>query len=118
MNDNCSACAGSPMCMTECPVDCIHIMYDETFRPLRGYVDYDTCIGCLNCFSFEIRPKNVNKGDPRENMAIFNDMDLMSKSGVCPWDAIEIHPFEEGRDRSETFHEQPKKSLKPAPAGD
>ena len=26
MNSNCTSCSGSPGCMTECPVDCIHIM--------------------------------------------------------------------------------------------
>ena len=110
MNDNCSACSGSPMCMTVCPVDCIHIMYDGNMRPERVYVDYDTCIGCLNCFSFEVRPKHVNKGDRRENLDRFNDMDLMSKKGVCPWDAIEIHEFAAGVEKSTEFYRQPGKA--------
>lgn len=110
MNDNCSACSGSPMCMTECPVNCIHIMHDRNMRPERVYVDYDTCIGCLNCFSFEVRPKHVNKGDRSENLARFNDMDLKSKNGVCPWDAIEIHEFGPGVERSAEFYAQPSKA--------
>ena len=111
MNDNCTSCAGSPMCMTECPVDCIHIMYEEDHRPQRVYVDNDVCIGCMNCFSYEVRPKVINKGDARENMEKYNLMDLMSKQGVCPWDAIELHFYKEGVERSELFYEQPKKVL-------
>jgi ferredoxin len=111
MNDNCTCCSGSPMCMPECPVDCIHFVYGEGRRPERVYVDNEVCIGCLNCFSWELRPKDVNKGDKRENLRRFNSMDLMEKKAVCPWDAIEVHLFDEGAARSREYYEQPKESL-------
>ncbi len=112
MNTNCTCCAGSPVCQTECPVDCIHIVYDDG-RPARVYVDNDICIGCMNCFSYEYRPKDVNKGDVTENCGRLNKMDLMTKKGPCPWDAIEVHPFEPGAARSHEFYDQPKEVLPP-----
>ena len=106
MNESCNCCAGSPVCQSECPVDCIHII-NEDGRPHRVYVDNNVCIGCLNCFSYEVRPKNINKGDVDENIKVYNNMDLSQKVGVCPWDAIEIHKFEDGERRSAEFYEQP-----------
>lgn len=116
MNTNCTSCAGSPVCMTECPVDCIHIIYDPDRRPQRVYVDNDICIGCMNCFSYELRPKDVIKGDQRENSHRLNHLDLMTKKGVCPWDAIEILPFEDAVERSRLFYAQPRAAGEPAAA--
>ena len=114
MNDQCTACSGAPMCVPQCPVDCIHLVYEKhTRRPDRVYVDTDVCIGCLNCFSFEVRPKHINKGDPKENAEKYNNMDLMKKKGVCPWDAIEVHLYEEGVGRSKEFYVQPREALRP-----
>ncbi len=110
MNENCNSCAGSPMCASECPVDCIHMMYDDSTRPMRVYVDASICIGCLNCFSYEIRTRDLNKGDADENMEKFNEMDLRQKAGVCPWDAIEVHRFEPGVERANEFYGQPSAS--------
>lgn len=107
MNQNCTCCSGSPVCMTECPVDCIHPIY-ENGRPWRVYVDYDSCIGCLNCFSYEIRVRNVMQGDAKTNIGNFNAMNLEQKKGVCPWDAIEIQPYKEGLDRGKEFYAQPR----------
>jgi ferredoxin len=106
MNDNCTSCSGSPMCQTECPVDCIHLVLQEE-RPVRVWVDNDTCIGCMNCVSYEFRPKHVNLGDVEKNCEALNHKDLAEKDGVCPWDAIEILPFEKGVERSKIFYPQP-----------
>jgi ferredoxin len=107
MNENCTSCAGSPACQQECPVDCIHMVYDEG-RPARVYVDNDVCIGCMNCLSETYRPKHMLKGDQKANMEGLNKMDLMAKNGVCPWDAIEIHAYAEGVKRSNIFYPQPR----------
>lgn len=112
MNSNCTCCAGSPVCQTECPVDCIHIVYQEG-RPARVYVDNQICIGCMNCFSYEYRPKDVIKGDVKGNSERLNQLDLAAKKGVCPWDAIEVRPFEEGEASSHQFYDQPKEVLPP-----
>ena len=108
MNDSCTCCSGSPACMPECPVDCIHVMY-RGGRPYRVYVDNAVCIGCMNCLSDTLRPKHVIKGDVRANSERINAMDLASKDGVCPWNAIEVHPYEAGEARSREFYEQPRR---------
>ncbi|MBL4888517.1 MAG: hypothetical protein JKX97_00680 [Candidatus Lindowbacteria bacterium] len=40
-------------------------------------------------------------------MKKYNGMDLYSKQGVCPWDAIEVHEYKAGIDRSKLFYLQP-----------
>ncbi len=109
MNESCTSCSGSPACMQECPVDCIHLVYDED-RPVRVYVDNEVCIGCMNCLSRDVRPKDVNKGDVDENIRRINSTDLFQKAGICPWDAIEIQKFDEGVERSGEFYAQPLKA--------
>ena len=118
MNESCTSCSGSPACQQECPVDCIHMIYDED-RPVRVYVDNEVCIGCMNCLSRDVRPKDVNKGDVDANIARINATDLFQKAGICPWDAIEIHKFDEGEARSHNFYEQPRQvegDPEPAPS--
>ena len=56
MDENCSSCAGSPLCEVHCPVDnCINLLYEETpqggLKPYRVWVDNDKCIGCQMCYS-------------------------------------------------------------------
>lgn len=106
MNDHCTACSGSPMCMTECPVDCIHPVF-EGERPVRVWVDNDICIGCMNCLSYDVRPKNILGPALEANCEELNHKDLSLKNGVCPWDAIELHPFDRGAARSTEFYPQP-----------
>jgi hypothetical protein len=45
----------------------------------------------------------------RANCETYNVQDLSQKNGVCPWDAIEIHVFDEGVERSAEFYAQPPK---------
>ena len=59
MNENCSSCAGSPLCESHCPVDdCINLLYEETsqggLKPYRVFVDNDKCIGCQMCYSDDL----------------------------------------------------------------
>ena len=59
MNENCSSCAGSPLCEAHCPVDdCINILYEELpqggLKPYRVFVDNDKCIGCQMCYSDDL----------------------------------------------------------------
>ena len=114
MNENCTCCSGSPACMAECPVDCIHMVYDRN-RPVRVYVDTEVCIGCMNCLSRSIRPGAMLKGNPGENAERLNKTDLFQKEGVCPWDAIELHEFEEGVERSKKYYPQPRAGAESEP---
>ena len=59
MDDNCSSCAGSPLCELHCPVDeCINLLYEELpeggLKPYRVWVDNDKCIGCQMCYSDDL----------------------------------------------------------------
>ena len=56
MNENCTSCAGSPICEVHCPVDdCIILLHEELpqggLKPYRVWVDNDKCIGCQMCYS-------------------------------------------------------------------
>ncbi|MCS6806015.1 MAG: 4Fe-4S ferredoxin [Acidobacteriota bacterium] len=72
INENCTGCAGSPVCIAYCPVDsCMFWVPDEDHPPFgRIEVDKALCIGCAKCTS---------KGPD----GTFLD--------GCPWDAIEMH---------------------------
>src|SRR5581483_10883623 len=59
MNENCSSCAGSPICEAHCPVEnCINLLYEELpqggLKPYRVFVDNDKCIGCQMCYSDDL----------------------------------------------------------------
>ncbi len=59
MDENCSSCAGSPLCEAHCPVDgCINLLYEEVpgggLKPYRVWVDNDKCIGCQMCYSDDL----------------------------------------------------------------
>ena len=71
ITENCTGCAGSPVCVTYCPVaDCMYWVTDEDHPPFgRIVVDPLLCIGCKKCTS---------KGP---------DGTLLDG---CPWDAIEM----------------------------
>ena len=76
INENCTGCAGSPVCVAYCPVEaCMFWIPDEDHPPFgRIEVDKTTCIGCAKCTS---------KGP-----------DGMFLDG-CPWDAIEMVAIED-----------------------
>ncbi len=112
INGGCTACSGSPLCKTQCPVDCIHFVCAEG-RPVRVWVDGDVCIGCLNCFSYEIRPRHLRRPDLPSSCAALNATDVFAKAAVCPWDAIEVLPFELGVSRSAQFYPQPHRNGRP-----
>lgn len=75
-NENCTGCAGSPVCINYCPVDeCMYWIPDEDHPPFgRIEVDGQTCIGCKQC---------ISKGPD----GTFLD--------GCPWDAIDMVPVTE-----------------------
>jgi len=59
MDENCSSCAGSPLCEAHCPVEnCINLLYEELpqggLKPYRVFVDNDKCIGCQMCYSDDL----------------------------------------------------------------
>jgi len=59
MDENCTSCAGSPLCEAHCPVDeCINLLYEEVpgggLKPYRVWVDNDKCIGCQMCYSDDL----------------------------------------------------------------
>lgn len=59
MDENCSSCAGSPLCESHCPVEgCINLLYEELpqggLKPYRVFVDNDKCIGCQMCYSEDL----------------------------------------------------------------
>ncbi len=74
--ENCTGCAGSPVCINYCPVDeCMYWIPDDDHPPFgRIEVDAQTCIGCKQC---------IAKGP---------DGTLLDG---CPWDAIEMRPTAE-----------------------
>lgn len=76
INDNCTGCSGSPVCVTECPVDlCMYeVVNPDAPAFLRIEVDPLLCIGCKKC---------ITKGP----------MDTLLEG--CPWDAIDMVPLEE-----------------------
>ena len=73
INESCTGCAGSPVCITYCPVEeCMFWVPDDDYPPFgRIEVDYQTCIGCKKC---------ISKGP--------DDTFLDG----CPWDAIDMTP--------------------------
>ncbi len=74
INDACTGCAGSPVCVTYCPVEeCMFWVPDEDHPPFGLIeVDYQLCIGCKKC---------ISKGP--------DDTYLDG----CPWDAIDMVPI-------------------------
>lgn len=105
MNERCTGCSGSPCCAAQCPVDCIHLVYEQG-RPVRVWVDNASCVGCLHCLSYELRPRDVVKGGLAAGCAALNAQDPFAKAAVCPWDAIEVLPFADGVLRSARFYPQ------------
>ncbi len=74
INECCTGCAGSPVCVAYCPVeDCMYWVPDEDHPPF-GVIEVDPqlCIGCKLCTS---------KGP---------DGTLLDG---CPWDAIDMIPI-------------------------
>jgi ferredoxin len=66
MDENCSSCAGSPICEAHCPVDnCINLVYEELpqggLKPYRVFVDNDKCIGCQMCYSDDLTKIHQHK---------------------------------------------------------
>ncbi len=76
INDACTGCGGSPICITECPVDNCMYEVQNPDAPTYTRVDVDPllCIGCKKC---------ISKGP----------MDTLLEG--CPWDAIDMVPLEE-----------------------
>jgi len=76
INDACTGCGGSPICVTECPVDdCMfEVVNPDAPNFIRVDVDPLLCIGCKKCTS---------KGP----------MDTFLEG--CPWDAIDMVDLEE-----------------------
>ena len=76
INENCTGCSGSPVCVGYCPVaDCMYWV-PEADHPTFGVIEVDPqlCIGCKLCTS---------KGPD----GTFLD--------GCPWDAIDMVPTDE-----------------------
>ena len=71
INECCTGCAGSPVCVDLCPVEnCMYLVFDEDAPPCgRIEVDYLLCIGCKKC---------ATKGP---NGTLLEG---------CPWDAIDM----------------------------
>ena len=66
MDENCSSCAGSPLCELHCPVEnCINLLYEEVpqggLKPYRVWVDNDKCIGCQMCYSDDLTKVHQHK---------------------------------------------------------
>src|SRR5918995_3085137 len=66
MDENCSSCAGSPICEAHCPVEnCINLLYEELpqggLKPYRVFVDNDKCIGCQMCYSEDLTKIHQHK---------------------------------------------------------
>lgn len=73
VNEQCTACAGSPVCQIYCPVDecMILVPTSDGFPYGRIWVDPLKCVGCKKCI-----------GQGPEGILLDG----------CPWDAIEMVP--------------------------
>ena len=71
INDACTGCGGSPICVTECPVDncMLEVQKPDVPHTIRIEVYPLLCIGCKKC---------ITKGP----------MDTLLEG--CPWDAIDM----------------------------
>ncbi len=118
VNERCTSCSGSPCCAAQCPVDCIYLVYEQG-RPVRVWVDNASCVGCLHCFSYELRPRDVLKGGLAAGCAALSAQGPFAKVAVCPWDAIEVLPFADGVLRSARFYQQARRGegYVPGPSG-
>ena len=76
INDACTGCGGSPICVTECPVDncMLEVKNPDAPQSIRIEVDPLLCIGCKKC---------ISKGP----------MDTFLEG--CPWDAIDMVSLQE-----------------------
>ncbi len=76
INDACTGCGSSPICITECPVDNCMYEVENPDAPAfnRVYVDALLCIGCKKC---------TTKGP----------MNTLLEG--CPWDAIDMVSLED-----------------------
>ena len=76
INDACTGCGGSPICVTECPVDncMLEVQNPDVPHMIRIEVDPLLCIGCK---------KGITKGP----------MDTLLEG--CPWDAIDMVSLQE-----------------------
>ncbi len=84
ITDNCTGCAGSPVCQELCPVDeCMILINDEAHAPF-GYIWVDPlkCIGCKKC---------ITKGP--EGLWLEG----------CPWNAIEMETIDSWEGRNGTL---------------
>jgi len=54
--------------------------------------------------------KNVIKGDIKENTARLNNLPENEKVSVCPWNAIEVHPYKDGVEYSKEYYPQARES--------
>ena len=66
MDENCTSCAGAPLCEPHCPVEgCSNLLYEETLngglKPYRVWVDNDKCIGCQMCYSHDLTKVHRHK---------------------------------------------------------
>ena len=84
IDDNCTGCAGSPVCVELCPVaDCMLLVEDPDHGPWEFiWVDPLKCIGCNKCIS----------GGTKEHKQIYLE--------GCPWDAIEMVKTAEWEDEN------------------
>jgi ferredoxin len=76
INDAGTGCGGSPICVTECPVDncMLEVQNPDVPHMIRIEVDPLLCIGCKKC---------ITKGP----------MDTLLEG--CPWDAIDMVSLQE-----------------------
>ena len=92
MDENCSSCAGSPLCEAHCPVDgCINLLYEELpqggLKPYRVFVDNDKCIGCQMCYSDDLTKIQQHK-ETGEIFYEYNNRFFDSNRKPVPLDAV------------------------------
>jgi ferredoxin len=89
MDENCSSCAGSPLCEAHCPVDhCINLLYEELpqggLKPYRVFVDNDKCIGCQMCYSDDLTKIHQHKETGEIYYEYANRYYDINKKAVAP----------------------------------
>jgi ferredoxin len=76
ITENCTGCAGAPVCQSYCPVEECMLLVQNPSAPVFGVIEVDPfkCIGCQKC---------ITKG-PEGTLL-----------DGCPWDAIVMEPIKE-----------------------
>jgi hypothetical protein len=111
MDENCSSCAGSPLCEAHCPVDkCIgcQMCYSDDLTKIQQHKETGEIFYEYNSRFFDkdrkpVPPDAVPKRIQLQLIGTESEDRLDKK--ICPWDAIKMYEFDDGLEVSEYFYD-------------